>query len=84
MVIFGALGNLQHEKDKLRFQNIWLREQKIRQYVTLLQEFPSEDSWCTEIAGKKQQKLIFKKYILHQALEHTYAWDVCVRLCQQQ
>lgn len=53
MVIFGALGNLQHEKDKLRFQNIWLREQKERQYVTLLQEFPSEDSWCTEIAGKK-------------------------------
>ena len=82
MVIFGALGNFQHEKDKLRFQTIWLRQQKERQYVTILQEFPCDCNWCTEIAGKELQKLMFKKYILHHASAHAYVWGVCVHVCK--
>lgn len=64
MLVFGALGNLQHEKDKFSSQNIWLRKQKESHNVIMLQEFPSACSWCTETAKKKLQKLMFKEYIL--------------------
>ena len=81
MVILGAWGNLQHEKDVLRSQDVWLRERKETRYVTMLRELPSACSWCTETAEEELQKLMFKKFILHYVLAHIYAWGVCVCVC---